>query len=124
MAPLFHKLQHQKIEIQERICALRNSQNELAAITANMNEGLIVLSQGGDILSINASAARLFQVSGEQLQGQKLIALNRSDQLAQVAEQALAGKRPAPSWSCGAAATPCMQARCPAIGGRCCWCWM
>ena len=57
-----------------------------------MNEGLIVLSQGGDILSINASAARLFQVSGEQLQGQKLIALNRSDQLAQVAEQALAGK--------------------------------
>ena len=92
LAPLFHKLQHQKREIQERICALRNSQNELAAITANMNEGLIVLSQGGDILSINASAARLFQVSGEQLQGQKLIALNRSDQLAQVAEQALAGK--------------------------------
>lgn len=92
LTPLFHKLQHQKIEIQERICALRNSQNELAAITANMNEGLIVLSQGGDILSINASAARLFQVSGEQLQGQKLIALNRSDQLAQVAEQALAGK--------------------------------
>ena len=92
LAPLFHKLQHQQKEIQDRITALRHSQNELSAITENMNEGLILLGSDETVISLNASAARVFLADQDKIRGQNLIALNRSEQLSLVAEQALAGK--------------------------------
>ena len=92
LAPLLRKMQHQKEEIAARMDALRRSQEELNAITANMNEGLILLGTDETILSLNNSAARVFQADKEKSVGQKLIALNRSSELYMVASQALSGK--------------------------------
>lgn len=92
LAPLLRKLQHQKEEIAERMQALRHSQDELSAITENMNEGLILLGADGSILSLNASAARAFAADRETMPGQKLIALNRSEALSSTAAAALNGK--------------------------------
>ncbi|MEA5059619.1 MAG: ATP-binding protein [Candidatus Pelethousia sp.] len=92
LAPLIRKLQNQKLEIAERMEALCRNREDLSAIAESMNEGLIFLGPDETILSLNSSAARLFQADREKNKGQKLITLNRSSELSRVAAQALGGE--------------------------------
>jgi len=60
LAPLLTRIERQHRQIDDHIAELKRKQEEFAAITENMNEGLILLSSKGMVLSINKSAADLF----------------------------------------------------------------
>ncbi|MFQ9522846.1 MAG: PAS domain-containing protein [Phascolarctobacterium faecium] len=57
---------------------MRQKQNELAAITQSMNEGLILLNDRQNILSINDSAAKLFGLQDHEVVGKNILTLERA----------------------------------------------
>lgn len=79
LTPLLTRISKQHQQIKEQMQMLRDKQEELTAITENMQEGLVVLDKDSAILSINASARALFQVTNEECFGKHILNLNRSD---------------------------------------------
>ncbi len=71
---------------------LREKQEELTAITENMQEGLVILDEKLSILSINASARALFQVTAEECFERHILTLNRSDTFQKVIARAQRGE--------------------------------
>ena len=61
------------------------------AITRNMSEGLVLLNRSSTILLINKSAQSLFGTTDDICVGKSILALNRSLELQQAADAALAG---------------------------------
>ncbi len=80
LAPLLHRIDSQQRQIKKQADELRKRQEEFAAVTENMAEGIVVLGTSGEILSINPAAARLFDASGDVV-GQHMLTLNRSPEV-------------------------------------------
>ena len=83
LAPLLHRIDSQQRQIKKQADELRKRQEEFAAVTENMAEGIVVLGTSGEILSINPAAARLFDASGDVL-GQHMLTLNRSPEVSEL----------------------------------------
>ena len=64
LSPLLNKLEQQNRTIETQMATLKQNQKEFDSITSNMNEGLIVINANAMVLSVNASALRLFGLSG------------------------------------------------------------
>ena len=64
LTPLLNKLEQQKNTIENQMATLKQNQKEFDSITSHMNEGLIVINANATVLSVNASALRLFGLSG------------------------------------------------------------
>ena len=79
LTPLLERISKQHKQITSQVQMLKEKQEELTAITENMQEGLVILDEKLAILSINASARALFQVTGEECFGRHILTLNRSD---------------------------------------------
>lgn len=60
LSPLLMRIAQQNKQIEDQMRALREKHEEFNAITENMNEGLILLNEKADILSINKSAIHIF----------------------------------------------------------------
>ena len=56
-----------------------------------MREGLVLISGKGEIISINKSAARIFETDAAASTGNHILSLNRSVSLQSVVEGALGG---------------------------------
>ena len=83
LAPLLHRIDSQQRQIKKQADELRKRQEEFAAVTENMAEGIVVLGTSGEILSINPAAARLFGASGDFV-GQHMLTLNRSREVSEL----------------------------------------
>ena len=83
LAPLLHRIDSQQRQIKKQADELRKRQEEFAAVTENMAEGIVVLGTSGEILSINPAAARLFGASGDFV-GQHMLTLNRSPEVSEL----------------------------------------
>lgn len=83
LAPLLHRIDSQQRQIKKQADELRKRQEEFAAVTENMAEGIVVLGTLGEILSINPAAARLFDASGDFV-GQHMLTLNRSPEVSEL----------------------------------------
>ena len=83
LAPLLHRIDSQQRQIKKQADELRKRQEEFAAVTENMAEGIVVLGTSGEILSINPAAARLFDASGDVV-GQHMLTLNRSPEVSEL----------------------------------------
>lgn len=83
LAPLLHRIDSQQQQIKKQADELRKRQEEFAAVTENMAEGIVVLGTSGEILSINPAAARLFDASGD-IVGQHMLTLNRSAEVSEL----------------------------------------
>lgn len=59
LSPLLMRIAQQNKQIENQMRALREKHEEFNAITENMSEGLILLNEKADILSINKSAIRI-----------------------------------------------------------------
>jgi len=92
LSPLLLRMEQQYRQINATITELRRHQDEFAAITAHMREGLVVVNQRGTILSLNESAALLFDGTDQNYVGEYILSLNRSIPIQQVLNQALTGK--------------------------------
>lgn len=92
LAPLLTRMHHQHEQLRQEMHALGNARAELAAIMANMREGMILLDKNETVLSINESAARIFNVSATDAPGQNLLSINRDADLYDLVQRALTGQ--------------------------------
>ncbi len=92
LTPLLERISKQNRQIADQVQMLKEKQEELTAITENMQEGLVVLDEKLAILSINASARALFQVTDEECFGRHILTLNRSDTFQKVISRAKNGQ--------------------------------
>lgn len=92
-APLLARMQKQKEQIGAQMAELNSRREELASITGNMNEGLVILDDKGMILSVNKSAGRIFDCGYQDVTGCHYVTLNRGMTFKEAAEGALSGEK-------------------------------
>lgn len=91
-SPLLLRMEKQRRQISAQLADLGAQREEFNSVTENMKEGLVLLSSAGAVLSINKSAAEIFQCRAETVCGNHYIALNRSIEVHEAAEAALQGR--------------------------------
>ena len=91
LAPLLHRISTQQRQLRTQEETLRRRQEEFDAITASMNEGLVLLDAHGTVLSINGAARRILGMQ-ETAVGQDLLTLDRSLTIQELFSTALEGR--------------------------------
>ena len=61
LSPLLNRIEHQHQEIRHQLSKLQQRTDEFMQITANMNEGLVLLDNEEMVLSINPAAQQVFR---------------------------------------------------------------
>ncbi|NMA65257.1 MAG: PAS domain S-box protein, partial [Clostridiaceae bacterium] len=92
LSPLLTRMAKQNEQIELQFNKLKVKQDEFNAITENIDEGIIILNNKGQILSINKKALSIF---GAELTGsinKHILTLNRSLPLQKAVETALDGE--------------------------------
>ena len=92
LSPLLTRMDRQRREIDRQMRALSDARQELAAITENMREGLIVLDRRGCVLSMNGSAATIFGVDAQARVGADMLSVSRDPVVQQGVDAALNGR--------------------------------
>lgn len=77
LAPLLTRISQQRRQIDGQLHALEQKTAEFEQITNSMNEGLVLLNEGGVIVSINPAARRLFHAP-EEAAGMLFLDIERS----------------------------------------------
>ncbi len=90
LTPLLEKIAAQNRQIRAQMEQLRRSQEEFAAVTGHMSEGLLVIDAKMQLLFCNEAAKRLLHIG--QAETQSLLTVNRSAPFREAAEEALQGK--------------------------------
>ncbi len=88
LSPLLGKIHRQHEQINTQLLQLRQKRDEFDHITANMQEGLVLLDGSGKILSINPAAMALFGADRSAL-GADFLTVERSRKLSQAVDLAL-----------------------------------
>lgn len=94
IAPLLTKIHKQQKTIAVQLAEAKRQQAAFAQITADMEEGLLVIDEHGALLSVNPSALRLLEVKDVQ-PSENVLALNRSEPFRRAVETALDGRHEA-----------------------------
>lgn len=92
LAPLLHRLNAQQKQIREQKEELRRHRREFETLTAGMREGLVLLGNGGHILSINRAAASILGADSDSI-GMDALTVCRLPAFASLLSEALAGTR-------------------------------
>jgi two-component system phosphate regulon sensor histidine kinase PhoR len=92
LAPLLMRVHHQRRRIDNQISELNQRQEEFDAITANMEEGLIVLDERGFVLYVNHSALKLVDAEWTDPAGKHISSLNRDLKFQMMVDDALDGE--------------------------------
>lgn len=90
LAPLLVRMERQNEKITEHLSHLHHKQQQFDTITENMEEGLIVFDEHGNILSKNRMARELFPLSAET---ESYLALCRDQSYLRTMSKAFAGKK-------------------------------
>lgn len=91
LTPLLNKISAQKLTISKQLKEAKQKQEEFRLITENMNEGLLMIDNKLNLLTINKSALKLLGIDKAQ-QGNVLM-VNRTKNFRAIIEQALKGER-------------------------------
>ena len=92
IAPLLRRLDSQQNQLLAQSAELKQKQKEFTTVTRSLNEGLVLLSSSGTILSINPAAANLLEVTPNCL-GADFAVANQNRQIAVLVEQAFTGQK-------------------------------
>lgn len=92
LSPVLTRIERQHRQINSQLEQLRQKQDEFAAITGSMSEGLVLLDDKNTILSINPAAARLFGTDAACI-GQNMLTVDRSLAMQKLIADAQAGTR-------------------------------
>ncbi len=82
LTPVLTKIHKQHKQIREQVDALRHKNEEFNQIISSMSEGLVLLDAGGNVLSMNTSARRIFSVK-EKAEGVDFLLLDRTPEIRQ-----------------------------------------
>lgn len=89
LAPLLTKINRQKLVIENQLHDAKQKQKEFKLITDNMREGLLVIDSNSDILTYNAAAEKLFDITDET--SLSALKVYRSTQVIDAVDEALKG---------------------------------
>ena len=92
ITPLLRRLESQQSQLRYQSGELKRRQKEFNTVTRSLNEGLVLISSSGTVLSINPAAARLLEVTPNCL-GADFSVANQNPDIASLVEHALAGKK-------------------------------
>lgn len=80
LAPLLRRIHQQRRQISAQVRNLQEKTDEFEQITGHMKEGLVLLDNGGTILSINPAAQRIFGVE-PSCHGQRFLTVDKDHSL-------------------------------------------
>lgn len=89
LAPLLTKINRQKLVIDNQLHEAKQKQKEFKLITDNMREGLLVIDSNSDILTYNAAAEKLLDITDETSLAS--LKIYRSTQVIDAVDEALKG---------------------------------
>lgn len=89
LSPLLKRIHRQHVEILTQLRELHERTDEFTQITGSMREGLVLLDEHGDILSINAAAQALFGADA-QCVGRDFLTIERSHEISAAIQAAVA----------------------------------
>ncbi|MFV0399033.1 MAG: ATP-binding protein [Oscillospiraceae bacterium] len=92
LSPLLRRLDTQNRQIKANMNHMQADSEEFLAITENMSEGLVLLSEEGNIIFLNKSAVVLSGREGEPYNGRSYLTLNRSLPMMRAVETVLSGR--------------------------------
>ena len=92
LAHFYTKIESLRRELKNQEAELKRNQEEFDTVTSNMNEGLILLNEKWEILSINSSAAKFFEC-GKDCTGQNILEINRSLEMQTLLSKAGSGEQ-------------------------------
>lgn len=87
LSELMSRVKRNNDVLQSKIFSLRRRQEQFAAVTLQMREGLILLNDDEKILSINRSAFKMLGISDAQVEGKHIIEIYRNMELMALAEK-------------------------------------
>ena len=88
ISPLLNRINRQHEEIQQQLRVMRQRTDEFNQIIGNMQEGLVLLDEKENVLSINTAAMKLFGVE-ESCVGQNFLTVDRNHEISLAIQQAL-----------------------------------
>lgn len=88
LSPLLRRIHHQNQQLSAQMKALRERSDELAQITAGMNEGMVLLNEQGTILHLNPAAQALFHAPDEW-ENRDFLELDRDTEMSRAIQTAL-----------------------------------
>ncbi|MBQ3561619.1 MAG: PAS domain-containing protein [Oscillospiraceae bacterium] len=91
VAPLLRRISAQQKELKKQEEKLRKKKNELETVLENMDEGIILLTFEGKIVSINSAAKRIFGCSGNP-EGENLSTVCRDVSVTEAFSEAASGR--------------------------------
>lgn len=77
VAPMLSKIQQGLNELERKKAELEQREEEFDAVTRNMDEGLVLLNQEGNIVFLNPAAGRFYR-TGEYAVGKSFLTLDRN----------------------------------------------
>ncbi len=92
LTPILAKIHKQHKQIKAHIETLHRKSDEFEQIVSSMSEGLVLLDEHGNVLSMNASARKIFAVKTDVV-GKDFLLVNRSGKTSMAIQEALEGKR-------------------------------
>ncbi|MDD6095852.1 MAG: ATP-binding protein [Clostridia bacterium] len=92
LSPLIDRITSQQEQLRAQKAELMQKQEEFDTATGSMNEGIILLSESGSVLSINKSATKILGVSRYCI-GKDLLLFNNSFEIQELLRIAEAGAR-------------------------------
>lgn len=92
LSPLLVRIHIQQNELKKQSAELKVRQDEFAAITDSMSEGLLLLNTKCNILSINRAAAKLLD-AGSDCIGKNILTINRNLNINEILSTAIGGER-------------------------------
>ncbi len=92
LQPLLRRLDSQQNQLRANAQMLKQKQKEFNTVTRSLEEGLVLVSGSGTILSINPAATRLLEVTPNCL-GADFAVANRNSVIAALVETALTGAK-------------------------------
>jgi two-component system phosphate regulon sensor histidine kinase PhoR len=90
LANLSESMNSMAAELDSRIQTVSRQRNQLEAVLAGMGEGVIALSAGGEILTLNRGAARILHLDPAQALGQPLLHVIRHPAFHELHQQVIA----------------------------------
>ena len=87
LAPVLTHMEQQRRQIRQQYTELKLRQDEFNVITGGLKEGLVLLNDAGNVVSINPAARRFFQV-GNDCVGKDFLTLDRNPELSRAIREA------------------------------------
>ncbi len=92
LSPLLIRLDEQNRSNEKQMQLLNEQNIEFNSIINNMQEGLLVIGKNGNIMSINSSAAKIFEIDQALALNKNYMTLNRSEAFISTINQALSNE--------------------------------